>query len=352
MVTLVGPGPCPPDVATGRHVTWYGAPDLPGRLRDRPGGRLWLNSVFTAISAWRRPDVLFFPWSVLPRLLVAPAVVTVHDVCFRSHPKVFPDGGRAGDRQLRAVLRSATAVLTPSAASKRGVVEAYGVEANRVTVVRHGVEPMFRVQPDPADRGADPDRRYFLCISTHEPRKNLEVLVRAYVDLVERWNAPEEVPDLLLVGHHNAYYTPRLRGHLDRSPRALRQTTFVESVSDARLAALYRSAIAVALPSVCEGFGFPLVEAVASGTPVIASDLPVFSELLRDGVTYVPPHDVAAWTAGLAQLASDSAPRQRALAAAASVAGAYSWRSSAAQTLGALERAARHRSFAGRRRDP
>ena len=151
LVTLVGPGARPRDLVDNERIAWRRSPQLPGRRWQRPGSRMWLNTYFTAMSMAMHPDVLFFPWSVLPRALVAPAVVTVYDVCFRSHPDRFADGGRGGDAVLGAAVRSATEVVTPSAESKRGVVAAYGLDEQRVTIVRHGIAPTFRPAPAPGD---------------------------------------------------------------------------------------------------------------------------------------------------------------------------------------------------------
>jgi glycosyltransferase involved in cell wall biosynthesis len=325
---------------------WRAAPDLPGRLRHRPGGRLWLNTIFTAISLAERPDVLFFPWSVLPRILVAPGVVMVHDVCFRTHPERFTDAGRRGDAQLRAAIRSATEVLTPSAASKREVVATYGVSDGRVTVVHHGIDPMFNPRP----AACDADRltrlsvgpRFFLGVSTHEPRKNLDVVVQAFVDLAEHWQGPGELPNLVLVGRRT-WYTARLSELWSKSPSAAHHTTLIDSVSNADLAALYRQASVVLLPSVCEGFGFPALEALASGTPVVVSDLAVFRELLGDAAVYLPPSDVSAWASALRRACIDPELRVRAVDVSARLSQTFAWRTSALETLGVLERAARSR---------
>ena len=118
-------------------------------------------------------------------------------------------------------------------------------------------------------------------------------------------------------------------------------TLFVDGLSDAELASLYRQASAVMLPSVCEGFGFPLLEAFACGTPVVASDLSVFRELVGDAAVYVAWQDLDAWTAALQRVATDTelkaARRRRPPASGAQ----FAWRTSASETLGALERAAR-----------
>jgi glycosyltransferase involved in cell wall biosynthesis len=283
---------------------------------------------------------LFFPWSVLPAWLVAPAVVTVHDVCFRTHPERFADAGRSGDAVLAAAVRTATEVLTPSAASRCGVVAAYGLDDDRVTVVRHGIAPIFTPEPSPSD--ADSLRKlgvgppYFLCVSTHEPRKNLAALVEAFVRYVERCGSAS----LVLVGRRSAE-TARMVEVLSSSLPATERTHFVDGVSDAELAALYRQASAVALPSVCEGFGFPLLESIACGTPVLASDLPVFRELVGDAAEYVPWHDVDAWVTALERASADTSLALAARSAAARIRSEFSWRTCATATFHAFERAAR-----------
>jgi glycosyltransferase involved in cell wall biosynthesis len=348
IISLLGFGPCPADLVTGERVRWLRAPDLPGRLGKRPGGRLWLNTVFTAVSALHAPDVLFFPWSVLPRLLAAPAVVTVHDVCFRTVPEQFADGGRTGDAQLRAAVRRADAILAPSAASKRGIIAAYSAPPERVTVVHHGIDPMFHSTSDRDDVAARLSvglaPPYFLCVSTHEERKNLQTLVEAYVRLFEGWGEAGEPPALVFIGQITPY-TSVLRRQLADSPGAARHTYFLQGVSDCVLAALYRGSTAVLLPSLCEGFGFPLVEAVACGRPALVSDLEVFRELAGSMATYIPTHDVAAWTVHLRRAAL-AAPSPI-LARGVSQISTLSWATSARQTLEVIEQVARRSKHGG-----
>jgi len=344
LLTLVGPGARPRDLVRSERIRWHRSPELPGRQWQRPGSRMWLNTFFTAISLAKRPDVLFFPWSVLPRLLVAPAVVTVHDVCFRSHPDRFDDAGRGGDAVLGAAVRSATEVVTPSAEARRGVVAAYGLSEQHVTTVRHGIAPAFRPTPAPGDAATlcsvGLRSPYFLCVSTHEPRKNLEVLARAYVSYVERGTAAGRVAQLVLVGRKSAY-TTRILDVLAASAAAREHTMFVEGLSDVELAALYRHAAAAVLPTVCEGFGFPVLESIACGTPALVSDLPVFRELVGDAAVYVPVSDVAAWADALGRAVTDGHARDNARAASVWVTRQFGWRASACQTLRVLERAAR-----------
>ncbi len=340
--TLFGPGPQPTGVPFGPSLVWRSAGPL-GRLgRRAAGGRVWLNAVFAPRSALARPDVLFFPYPYVPSWLAAPTVVTVHDVCFRTTRDAFAEGGRALDRRVGAALRAASAIVAVSRACRDGAVAEYGTDPKEIEIVHHGLAPIFRAAPWPDDAAmrtrlgvTDP---YILCVSTHERRKNLTTLVHAFAAL--RAERPEQRPTLVLVGRSTPY-TKELEalrpGDAPEEPRV----RFLESTGDSELAALYRGAVAVALPSLCEGFGFPLIESLASGTPVVASDLPVFRELAETGVRFVPPLEVPRWTAELGAVLRTSPADRLSTAAADAVVARYTWRDAAGRTLRVLEDAAR-----------
>jgi glycosyltransferase involved in cell wall biosynthesis len=173
---------------------------------------------------------------------------------------------------------------------------------------------------------------YVLCVSTHEPRKNLDTLVRAFGAVLSAWPTACEMPSLTLVGRTTPY-TAQLRA-LAAACRRPQQIHFVEGVPETDLADLYRRAHAVAVPSTCEGFGFPLIEGLASGSSVIASSLPVFRELVGDAARYISPFDLNGWTDAL--LATLRVPHYPTPASVER----FTWKRSAERTLEVLYRAA------------
>ena len=223
-----------------------------------------------------------------------PFTVTLHDLALVRHPELFPRwhrlSGRAG---IGRVARAADRVLAVSEFTKREAVELLEVPPERVTVIGNAVDPVF--SPDgPAAEG-----EYVLAVGTLEPRKNLPrvaaAAVRAGVELrvagAEGWGGVEASGAL-------------------------------GEVSDEELAALYRGALCLVFPSLYEGFGIPVLEAMACGTPVVTSAGGATEEVAGGAAVLVDPFDVDAIAAGIAEAA---ARRGELHALGLARAGSYSW---------------------------
>lgn len=280
------------------------------------------------------PAVLYVPHPTFtPLLRPCPFVVSVHD-CTIENAVAFA-GGRlrqAWTRMITAmVLRRATAMTAPSAASLADIARHYPGAPNP-TLVPNGVE--FRQFSDVAasDVAAARERyrlpeRFILAVGARRPHKNHEVLVRAMPGV------PEKV-SLVIAGGRGLGFPDRLPG-LIRDLELGSRVTLVPAVADELLPAVYRAASAFAFPSLAEGYGLPVLEAMAAGVPTVMSDIPVLAEVAGQAAVRVPPRDVAGWAAALTAVLSDETLRGRLTAAGRATAAAAGWEEGAAD-LGML----------------
>jgi glycosyltransferase involved in cell wall biosynthesis len=252
-------------------------------------------------------------------------VVTVHDLFPVTDPERFT---ARGVRLLSAGIeraKQADLVLVPSQATADECA-AHGFPTDRLRVVPWGVD---LAPADPAIRRAVRrrfalERPFVLWAGTVEPRKNLPVLLEAFA----RLDHPNL--DLVLAGPDG--WNEQLDHHLRTLGDRVRRIGFV---STPELTALYAEAAAFAFPSVREGFGLPVLEAMAQGTPVVASEDPALAEVMGDAGSVAASDDPAAWAEALAGLVDDAAARARLGAAGRTRAEGWTWARSAALTLDA-----------------
>jgi len=307
-----------------------------------PSPRLWTVGRLSLELALRPPDVLFVPAHSLPPIVPRATVATVHDLGYRHFPGEHPPATRWLRRlSNRWSARRATRVIAVSGATRDDIVRFDGVSPGKITVVHHGHSPAFRpAEPDAIDAArqryglAGP---YLLFVGTLQPRKNLERLLRAF-DLLA---ATEPRVSLVLAGALG--WQPERLARALAGVRARERVSTVGVVDDADLPALLSGAVALAFPSLYEGFGLPALEAMACGTPVLSSTTSSMPEVVGEAGLLVDPLDADAIAAGLARLVRDPALRaelrQRGLARAAT----FTWERAARQTLGVLRAAAADR---------
>ncbi len=268
--------------------------------------------------------VLYVPYPLFrPLVCPCPVVVTIHDCTIES------DGGFAGGwhRQLgmkvatRAVLSRAAAVTTPTKASFAELARFYPSAPNPV-VIPNGVDTRRFAAVTASAAAAVRDHyrlpeRFILTVGAHRPHKNHGVLVRAMLAV------PPQV-SLVIVG----YPDPNFRNYLPGLIAGLglqSRVRLVPSVGEEWLPALYRAASAFALPSLAEGYGLPALEAMAAGTPVVVSAIPVLEEVCSGAAVLVPAHDPAAWASALNLLLDGGPPVAGLVAHGAAVAAAATW---------------------------
>jgi alpha-1,3-rhamnosyl/mannosyltransferase len=263
-----------------------------------------------------------------------PAVVTVHDLSFVHYPETHPAGRvRIVNNRLPRSLSAARAVITDSFAVREEIIKHYQVPAEKVHAVHLGVSPLFQPRRSdvlkPVLDGFElQEGRYLLSVGTLEPRKNLVRVLRAFARLP---GALRSRFPLIVVGGTGWRDTPILAelGALERSGHV----RVLGYVDDEALAALYAGARAVIYASLYEGFGLPIVEAMASGAPVLTSNTGCMKELGEKAAMLVDPHDTEAITDGMRRLLEDDAEVARLRAAGMGRARDFSWDRCARDTL-------------------
>jgi glycosyltransferase involved in cell wall biosynthesis len=278
----------------------------------------------------RELDVVHAPSIAVPPHSGVPLIVTVHDAAPLVFPDTYPWRGRWFHRfGFAAVARRADVVIAPTQAAADEITQRTSIRSDRIRIVPHGVT-QERVGDDVVEatrRALDLDAPYVLWVGTLEPRKNLPALVRAFAEVVRAVDLPHR---LVVVGSKGWLHTVNeLRG----PARELGDRILVtDPVPEDVLLALYRGADLLAFPSLHEGFGLPVLEAMAQETAVVCSDIPVLHEVAGDTAIFVPPRDVAAWGAVLVDLLRDDATRDELAKAGHARAASFTWQRCAQRT--------------------
>ncbi|AGL20810.1 glycosyltransferase family 1 protein [Actinoplanes sp. N902-109] len=295
---------------------------VPVRLKAVDVRQLW---------RWRRVlrrsgvDVMFFPYHLGATPLPGrPSVALLHDCILETDPRFVPSRavGRAY-RILTALIARSMTIATVSRASAHEVERFYGRRVEHV--IPNGVDQEFSGElPRLADLGLEPG--YVLHVGAQRPHKNVGVLVEAIA----------EVPGarLVLVGSADERFADEVGPAIERhgvEDRVVRLSFVPEDL----LGSVYAGAALLAYPSLVEGFGLPMLEAMVAGTPVLASDVPVLREVGGEAALYAPPAHAEAWTAAITRLLADADLRNGLVAAGAAHASRFTWGAAAKRLVSA-----------------
>jgi glycosyltransferase involved in cell wall biosynthesis len=275
---------------------------FPDHVQKRviPFRRMWTHLRFAA-ALWRgRPDLTFVPAHTLPLMFPGRAAVTVHDLGFRYFPQAHPTRARLYlDMTTRYSARRAAIVLADSHATADDLTRFYGTSPTKIHVVYPGVEAPVVGDISNVRRKYQLPERYFLFIGTLQPRKNIARIVQAYRLYRE---LGDKSTGLVLAGGKGWLYDQAWVAGCDG-------ITMPGYVDESDKGALYTGAQALIFPSLYEGFGFPILEAMHCGTAVIASNTSSLPELVGDAGLLVNPLDVEAITTAMLQLDDDTLHR-------------------------------------------
>jgi len=281
-------------------------------------------------------DLFYSPDFVLPPTRRGTrALLTVHDLSFLRYPEHFVP--KLVQYLTQVVTRSvarADHVLADSAATRADLIAHLGTEPEKVTVLYSGVDPRFCPRPEPGEaervraRYGIGDQPYVLSVGTVQPRKNYARLIRAFNQLT---NQPTN--QLLIAGGKGWLYE-NILAEAEKYPDHVRILGFVD---DADLPALYRGASLFAFPSLYEGFGLPVLEAMACGIPVVCSNVSSLPEVAGDAALLVDPLDTDSLVRAMARALEDTDLRQEMIAQGFAQAARFSWEKAARQLVATFD---------------
>ncbi|MGD8904780.1 MAG: glycosyltransferase family 1 protein [Anaerolineae bacterium] len=320
--------------------------------RVMPFPRLWTHVRLSREMQAAPPDVLFVPSHVLPLIDPPRSVVTVHDLGFLHYPQAHTLFQNLYLRwSTRHNARAATRIVADSEATRRALLRAYAVPADRIVVVYPGRDESLAPVTDPQILDAVRARyrlstRYILYVGTLHPRKNLVRLVKAFAALLGSLNSTPEHRaggtldgdgelQLVFAGQKGWLYEEifgevRKLGLEDR-------VVFTGYMPEADLPSVLSGALAFVFPSLYEGFGLPVLEAMACGTPVVCSNVSSLPEVGGDAALLIDPLDVEALAGAMYQVISDGVLRDKLVERGMEQMRQFSWRQCASQVLEILE---------------
>jgi len=286
-------------------------------------------------------DLYHSPDFALPPLRRARGLVTIHDLSFLRVPECADPGLRAFlEKAVPAAVLRARRILADSENTRKDLIEILRVDPDRISVVTPAVEPRFRREDTVARLDEVRARyglpaRFILGLGTLEPRKNFTGLIAAYSQLVRETG----LPHALVIGGKPGWLYEDIYRQAQQEDLAGR-VLFPGFAADEDLPALYSLADVFAFPSLYEGFGIPVLEAMACGTPVVTSNNSSLPEAAGSAALMVEATDATELAEAIAKVLNDNELRRRMIAAGYEQASRFTWQRSAQALLEAYERAA------------
>ena len=324
-VTDIGPE-LHAEIPPNAHLCWF---DLRGRGKISRADRALTAAAYVLWMKLIGCDVMFGPNYFLPRLLSAVArrrVITIHDLTYKRFPELLQKETLANlESHMPREIAAADAIICVSESTRQDLLAFYQVDPRRAITIHSGVSV-----PRPATSDARPANRYILFVSTIEPRKNLGILLDAFDRLKKRGAYDGALVVVGRIGWESESIARRLRA---------RDIHHLDYLGAAGLAAVYRNAEMFVFPSIYEGFGFPLLEAMAHGVPAIAARSSSLPEIGGDAALYFDPMRACELEQQVERLLLDSDLRRDLVARGLRRAAMFRWDDTAERTLEVLRRA-------------
>jgi glycosyltransferase involved in cell wall biosynthesis len=315
------------DLPPNAHVCWF---DLRGRGKISRPQRAITAAAYVLWMALIDCDVMFAPNYFLPRLLGAIArrrVITIHDLTYKRFPELLQKETlhNLEAHMMREIAR-ADAIICVSEATRNDLLKYYQVDPRRAFAIHSGVALPATGHRQPVTL---PDR-YILFVSTIEPRKNLGVLLDAFENLKRSGKYDGALVVVGRVGWKSEEFVPRLRG---------RDVHHLDYLAPEELQEVYRKAEVFVFPSIYEGFGFPLLEAMAHGVPTIAAESSSLPEIAGDAALYFDPRDAAQLESAISRVVENHELRHALIVRGRERVAQFQWETAAERTLEVLQHA-------------
>jgi glycosyltransferase involved in cell wall biosynthesis len=280
-----------------------------------------------------RPDIFFSPTHYLPIFSPKKSAISVLDVSYLKFPELFK---RSDLNQLtkwtKYSVKKAKAVFTISKASKDDIMKAYGIPGNRIVVTYPGIKALTGKNKifgmDKFEEKYGLTKNYILFVGTLQPRKNITRLIEAFSML-------KDGTELVIVGKKGWLFEEILNA--PKKFKVENRVKFLDFVPDEDLSLFYKNAICFVLPSLYEGFGLPILEAMSYGCPVIASNISSLPEAGGDAALYVDPLNIEDIKKKLEVITEDADLRQKLIKKGYEQVRKFSWEKTARETLKELE---------------
>lgn len=305
----------------------------------------WKYEVFSSKKLWTlfalgkkisqredKIDIFFSPTHYLPLRVSTPSVISILDVSYLYFPELFK---KKDLYQLKIwgkySIKKAVKITTISNSSKNDIIKAYGVNESKVAVIYPGIKQILYTKfmdKKELSKKFNIEKEYILFVGTLQPRKNIEKLIEAFSKI-------KQDLQLIIVGKKGWQYENILTA--PSRFKVSEKVRFLENVTDEDLPSLYKNAACFALPSLYEGFGLPVLEAMQYGCPVITSNVSSLPEAGGDAALYVNPEDVDDIADKINQILKDNKLREDLIKKGHEQVKKFSWEKTAKQTLETLE---------------
>jgi glycosyltransferase involved in cell wall biosynthesis len=290
-----------------------------------------------------KPDVFFSPTHYAPRFSPIPTVVSIMDLSYLFFPEMFNQSDLLQLRNWTAYsVKKASRILTISNSSKDDIIKEYKAGKDKVVVTHLGIKESVTLTPHIYSMSQlkakyDLSEHFILFVGTLQPRKNITRLIKAFAKVAKDEKLPKDL-QLVVVGRKGWLYEEILE-----APKELgikNRVKFLENVEDDELPLFYKNALCFVLPSLYEGFGLPVLEAMQQGCPVITSNISSLPEAGGEAALYVDPEDVDDIAKKITQLVSSEKLRKELVEKGKEQVKKFSWEKTAKETLAVLEEVA------------